>query len=149
MNELGYRGNALIKLLIPVQLLVFGTSSMVLAQQVTLSVGSGTATPGTSVTVPITLTAAGGAQPAGLQWTMGYSSADVSSVSVAAGSSSTAAGKSLSCSSTSTSTICIAYGMNENIIASGTVASATITIASGSLDSSAPIQISGVVATDL
>ncbi len=87
--------------------------------------------------------------PAGVQWTMGYSSSDISSVSVAAGSSSTAAGKSVNCSSTSTSTICVAYGMNENIIASGTVASATITIASGALDTSAPIQISGVMATDL
>ncbi len=149
MNLFGYRGNALIKLWITVQLLVFSTSSMVLAQQINLSVGSGTATPGATVTVPITLTATGGAQPAGMQWTIGYSSTDISSVSVTAGPSSTAAGKNVSCSSTSTSTICIAYGMNENIIASGTVASATITIASGSLDSSAPIQISGVAATDL
>src|ERR1700722_14023996 len=149
MNGLQHHCKLLIQLLITTFLLVFAASSTMLAQQVTLAVGSGSASPGTSVTVPITMTTSGGSVPAGVQWTMGYSSSDISSVSVVAGASSTAAGKSVNCSSTSTSTICVAYGMNENIIASGTVASATITIASGALDTSAPIQISGVMGTVL
>ena len=103
----------------------FLACNLVLAQQVTISLGSGSAAPGSSVTVPVTMTATSGVQPAGLQWTMGYSSTDVSSVTVTAGSSATAAGKTVSCSNTSTSTTCIAYGLNTSAMGSGIVANAT------------------------
>jgi uncharacterized protein (TIGR03437 family) len=148
MNEAIFNVKIFIKLKIAVRLLVLTASGTVLAQQVTLSVGSGTATPGTSVTVPITMTTSGGAQPAGLQWTMGYSSSDISNVSAMVGSGATAANKSVTCSSSSTATICLAYGINTNVISTGTVANVTFTIASSSLDTSSPIQVTGVMATD-
>jgi uncharacterized protein (TIGR03437 family) len=130
-------------------LLVLAASGTVSGQQVALAVGSGSAAPGTSITVPITLTISGGALPAGLQWTMGYSASDISGVTVTAGSSATAASKTVTClSASSTTTNCVAYGVNTNILSGGTLASATFTIASGSLDASTAIQMSGLMATD-
>jgi len=130
-------------------LLVLAVSGTVSAQQVALAVGSGSAAPGASITVPITLTTSGSAQPAALQWTMGYSASDISGVTVTAGASATAASKSVTCfSASSTTTNCVAYGVNENILTGGTLASATFTIASGSLDTSTAIQLSGLMATD-
>jgi uncharacterized protein (TIGR03437 family) len=149
VNEFKTSHKSLIQLGFVVHLFVLAASATVSAQQVTLSVGSGSGAPGTTVTVPITITTSGSPQPAALQWTMAYSSADISSVTVTAGSSATAASKSVSCSSSSsTTTICIAYGLNTNIFSSGTLASATFTIASGSPDPSTAIQLSGVMATD-
>src|SRR5436190_24267821 len=54
------------------------------AQQVTLSVSSGSATPGSTVALTVSMAATGGALPSSLQWTMNYSAADVTSVSVVA-----------------------------------------------------------------
>ncbi len=117
-------------------------------QGASIAVGSGAATPGSGVTVPVTLTTTGAPQPSGLQWTMAYSSADVSIVTVSAGPNATAAGKSVTCSSLPGSTTCVAYGMNSNVVSDGTLASVTFTIASGAVDTSAPIQVTGVMAAD-
>ena len=65
------------------------------AGHVALSSGSGT--PGSTVTLSLTMSATGGAQPSGLQWTMGYSSSDITSVVETIGSAASAAGKSLQC----------------------------------------------------
>ncbi len=147
MNEFSFDQKSLIPLGIAMQLLLAaGTAS---AQQVALSVGSGSVAPGTSITVPITMTTSGSPQPAGLQWTMVYSPTDISSVTVTSGPVATAASKSVNCfSSSSTTTNCVAYGLNTNIMNSGTLASATFTIASGTPDASTAIQMSGVMATD-
>jgi hypothetical protein len=130
----------------PLALMASGT---LLAQQVTLSIGSGSAARATSVTIPIIMSSSAGAQPAAFQWTMGYSSSDISSVSVTAGSSATSAGKNVTCNSSSTATTCIASGLNMNTISGGTVANATFTIAAGAVDTTVPVQITGVMATDM
>ena len=89
-------------------------------QSVTLSIGSGAGTAGSTVSLPINLTSSGGAQSAGLQWSFTYSS-DITSVSVVAGPSATNAGKSITCSANS----CLLLGFNNTAMANGTVATAT------------------------
>jgi hypothetical protein len=143
MNKPIFDVKSLIRLLIGAELLLCATSSMMLAQPVTVTVGSGTVSVGASITVPVTIASAG-AQSAALQWTMGYLSTDISSVSVTAGSSATAASKSVTCSSSLTSTTCLIYGLNANVISDGTVANVTFTIASTTLDLSSTIQLTGV-----
>src|SRR5258708_5196567 len=76
------------------------------AQQATVTLDSATTSPGGSVNLNISLTTSGGAQPAGLQWTMNYPAADIGTVSVVAGASANAAGKTVSCANNSGSTIC-------------------------------------------
>ena len=83
--------------------------------------------------------------PAAVQWTMSYPSSVVVSVSVVAGSSTTAAGKSVSCSNRIGATICVAFGMNPNIIGAGVLATATFKISSSAPSSSVPIQVGAVV----
>lgn len=128
---------------------VIWTASSVSAQQVTLSMASGATAPGGTVSLDISLATSGGAQPAGLQWTLSYPVSDVSGVNIVAGASANAAGKTLTCNSASGSTICVLYALNTTTITDGVVATATFTVPSSSLDSSAPIPMTAVVATDL
>jgi trimeric autotransporter adhesin len=122
--------------------LFLGLQILGLGQSVTLSVGSGSATAGTTVSLPINLSSSGGAQTAGLQWSFIYSS-DITSVTVAAGPSATNAGKSVTCSGST----CLILGFNNTAMADGTVATATFQIASSPSTTSIPIQITGVVAS--
>jgi uncharacterized protein (TIGR03437 family) len=124
------------------------SSSQAIAQSVTIAVGSGSAAPGAVVTLPVTITASGSAQPSDVEWTMGYSSSDISSVSVTAGPSAIAASKSATCSSLGNSTTCVVSGMNSNIIGNGTLATVTFTVASTSLHTSTPIPLSGVAVSN-
>jgi uncharacterized protein (TIGR03437 family) len=122
--------------------LLAGLQVIGLGQSVTLSIGSGSATAGTTVSLPINLSSSGGAQTAGLQWSFIYSS-DITSVTVVAGPSANNAGKSITCSATS----CLLLGFNHTVMADGTVATATFQVASNPSTTSIPVQISGVVAT--
>ena len=122
--------------------LFLGLQILGLGQSVTLSVGSGSGTAGTTVSLPINLSSSGGAQTAGLQWSFVYSS-DITSVTVAAGPSATNAGKSVTCSGST----CLILGFNNTAMADGSVATATFQIASSPSTTSIPIQITGVVAS--
>ena len=99
------------------------------------------------MSLTVSLTSTGGVQPAAIQWTMGYSTSSVTSVSVAAGSSLTAAGKSIMCSPNATGTICVAYGMNSNAISNGILATSTFQIAPGISVTSLPVQMTAVSAS--
>jgi uncharacterized protein (TIGR03437 family) len=128
-------------------ILLSATSAPAQAQQLTVSLSSGSSVPGGTVGLDLSLTTSGGAQPAVVQWTMSYSAADVTSVSVIAGPTATAASKSVVCSSAPGSTVCVVYGVNQNIISDGVAATVTLNIASGALDTSAPVQVTGVSAS--
>ena len=66
--------------------------------------------------------------PAGLQFDLTYSATDVKSVAVAAGQAATNASKTITCTTVSPSdTRCIISGINQNGIADGVVAVATVT----------------------
>ncbi len=112
-----------------------------IAQQVTLSLGSESTTPGSTATLALSMTATGGALPTSLEWTMNYP-ADITAATVAGGP------KSASCSSTAGSTTCLMFDLTTNVIPNGTVASATFTISPGSLSTSIPITLSGLMAAD-
>lgn len=113
-----------------------------LAQNSSLSLSSAGAAAGGSLTLNLTLS--GSAQPAGLQWTFNYSTADFTSMTVNAGLSATNAAKSLSCAGTNGSYTCILVGLNSNVIANGVVATATVTLSS-SASTVRPIQLANVL----
>src|ERR1700674_2914742 len=127
--------------------LLLVVASQALGQQVTVSIGSGSAVSGGTVSLGVTLASSAGALPAALQWTMSYPSSVVVSVSVVEGSSATAAGKSVTCSSTAGATTCLAYGLNQNIISPGVLATATFSIFSSAPSSSVPVQVAAVTAS--
>ena len=119
--------------------------SPAIAQQVTLSVGSGSAIPGSVAALDISM-AASGVSVAGLQWILNYPS-DVTGVSVVASPATTAAGKILSCTGGNGSTSCILYGLTGSTLSNGSVATATFTISTASVGPVIPITLSGMVAT--
>src|SRR5690349_14749506 len=92
-------------------------SSNMLRAQSSLSLSSATGSPGTAVTLGLTLS--GAASPAGMQWTFSYPAASVSSFVVSAGPAATAAGKTVQCSGSSTAYVCVVSGINKNVIAGG------------------------------
>src|SRR5437016_5865615 len=104
--------------------------------QISLSLASGTAVQGGSVSLNLSLSAS---TASALQWTLSYAAADVASVSVAAGPALTAAGKTIQCSTGIGSTICLAWGMNSTVIANGVVAVVTATLAPATSGASVPI----------
>jgi hypothetical protein len=108
------------------------------AQTITLAGGSGQ--PGSSISLPISHTA--GAQVSSLMWTLAYSASDFSNISVTAGPAATGAGKGVQCAATAPGRYtCIASGINSTNIASGTLATAAVTVASGTTATSSSIQI--------
>ena len=113
------------------------------AQNVTLGLASGAGSPGTLVALNVSLNAAIGNQPAGVQWSLNYSGADFSSVGFAAGGAATAAGKSISCNSGSGTATCVVWGINSTLIQNGVVATITFTISPSTLNTSSIIQLSG------
>lgn len=112
-----------------------------LGQSVTLSVGSGVGMAGSSASLPITLAAAGGAQVAGLQFSLSNSS-DITNVTFAIGSAATNAQKSITCNGST----CLIYGFTADVISNGPVATATFQVASSPSSSTIPVQLTGVVA---
>jgi uncharacterized protein YjdB len=91
-----------------------------------LQVGSATTQAGTTTQIPITLNSGTGTAPSALEWNLVVGSG-ITSYNVAAGASATSGGKTLTCSGAT----CILDGMNETAIPNGTVATVTVTVASG------------------
>jgi hypothetical protein len=126
------------------------------AQTAALSLGGGSASPGSTVILNLSVNSTG-SQPASVEWTLNYSTGDFSTVTFAAGAAATSAGKSISCNSTAGNRKCVAWGVNSNTISNGVVAtvsmkisastkntSSAVTLASGlsALTSSAPVATS-------
>jgi uncharacterized protein (TIGR03437 family) len=112
--------------------------------QTMLSLSSGSAIPGGSVSLTLVLTIVSGAAPAGLQWTLSYAAGDVVSVSTVAGAAITGAGKTLYCNPKSGSVTCIATGMNTTAMSSGVVAVVTLGLAAGLTSSTEPLPLTGL-----
>lgn len=119
--------------------------SLIVNAQAVISLGSGTASKGGSVALSLSLATSSASQSGALEWTLSYSAADVTSVNLTAGSALTAAGKTLSCSSGSGYATCVAYGVNQNAISNGTIASATLNVSSSAPDSSISVALNPVV----
>src|SRR5678815_714068 len=109
--------------------------------QTNLSLASGTAVQGGSVSLNLSVSAS---TAAALQWTLSYAAANVASVSVAAGPALTAAGKTIQCSPITGATVCMASGSNSTVIATGVVAAVTVTLTPTS-SPSVPISVGGTM----
>src|SRR5262249_14721813 len=109
-------------------LIVFGCAGSLLGQT-TLALQSGSASPGGTVSLNLILTTSTATMPAALQWSLGYSSADITAVNITAGPSATAAGKTLTCANTASSNTCTLAGLNLNTLTTGVVAVAQFTVA--------------------
>jgi hypothetical protein len=108
--------------------------------QSVLSVSSGSAVPGGSVTLSISLNTVYPGNSAGLQWTLNAPSPEVASFTTTAGPAAVAAQKSLYCANQT----CLLAGLNSNAFSNGVVASVKLTLspaATGNL----VIQFSGPV----
>ncbi len=88
-----------------------------------------------------------GAPITGLQWTMKYSSADFSSVSITASSTATASGEVLSCSKAPGQVTCLMINLGSGTapVPSGQIAVATFQISATTTNSFSAIELSGLV----
>jgi len=109
--------------------------------QDTISLSSGYATVGSSVSLGLTLSIASGSGPAALEFTYAYSTSDFTSVSLVAGPAAMAAGKSVACNGSSGSYTCLVYGMNNTTLTNGIVATAIFTVSPTTRSQSSSIQV--------
>jgi hypothetical protein len=129
----------------PIVLLLLTLLAGSSASAQTLSLASGSAVKGGSISLNLSLNA-GASTPAGLQWTLSYPSSEITSFSMAAGPVLAAAGKSLSCAPGAGTIRCLVTGMNSTAIASGVVAVATATVSSGATASVESIPMTNTMA---
>lgn len=126
-----------------------GLSSAAFGQQSAMALSSAAANSNGAATLALSLTNTGGVAPSGLQWTLGYAAADVSSVSISDGAAATSATKSVSCfSSGAAQMTCVLYGLTANPIGNGTVANVAVQLAAGSSATNIPISVTSLSATD-
>ncbi|MGA7409631.1 MAG: hypothetical protein WBW33_04040 [Bryobacteraceae bacterium] len=111
-----------------------------LSQSVTLELSSGVASPGTSVTLAMTLNSTG-ATPASAQWALEYATADFSSVTVTAGPAATDSGKTVTCNQASGVTTCMLWSMDATPIANGVVANVSVAASESSFANSSGVQL--------
>jgi uncharacterized protein (TIGR03437 family) len=117
------------------------------AQTTSLSLGSGTAPQGNSVSLNLSLSTSGGSAPSGLQWALNYPSGSVGPLTIAPGPVLAAAGKNVTCNASGGTVTCVAVGMNATAIASGSVATVTVGLGSAAGGSTVPISVNGVLGT--
>ena len=112
---------------------------------ITYTLGSG-ATDATGKAVLDMSIATNRLAPAGLQWEMSYSAADVASLVAVAGPVSTAAGKDVTCASIGDNRVrCLVSGLNANAIGNGVAARVTVQTQTGSAAATSTITLSNVV----
>lgn len=111
-----------------------------------LQVQDVTASPGLSVQVPVQLSSAAGQSVAGLQFDVLYDTAAVIINSVGAGPAAVNAGKTLSSATPATGRLRVLIsGLNENVIANGTVAVLSIVVRPGATGAQTGLALASVV----
>ena len=126
-------------------LLVLILPAVGFCQKVALSLGSGSATPGSTLTLDLTISSQQ-ALPAGVEWTLTYWPVDVASVQVAPGPAALAAGKSVWCQGGAGTYTCILTGINSNVIPDGVVAKVFIQLSATTTDGVSSMRLDHVVA---
>ena len=114
------------------------------AQSSSLTLATGSAAEGASVSLNLSLNAASGSMPSALQWTFSYSPSNVT-LSVAPGAALNNASKTVSCNTTGGYTICLATGLNSKPISSGVVAIVTAKLAAYTSSSSVSIAVASTM----
>jgi uncharacterized protein (TIGR03437 family) len=111
--------------------------------QDTMALSSGNAVEGGSIALNLSLSSAVGSEPAGIQWTLTYSAANVASIDAVAGSSAAAANETIACFAGAGSYTCLLSGMNDEAMQNGVVAVINVTMTSSAV--ATPISLTNVV----
>jgi hypothetical protein len=116
--------------------IVLVSSTRAFGQADALALSSAVVPPGGTASLNLSLTSPAGSEPAGLEWTLIYSTSAITNITATIGAAGTAAGKVLSCSLSPGSYTCFVTGLstsglNANIIQNGVVAVVTATISVG------------------
>ena len=118
-----------------------------LAGSATLSMDTAAAIPGGTASLPLTLSASG-ASVSTLQWTLNYSSSDVSHIDILVGPSGNASAKDLTCVPVADGTAaCMLSGLNQNAISDGVVATAVLTLSPQTVASSEIVSVTGAASS--
>ena len=120
--------------------------------QDTVILSSGSAAPGNTVSLDLSISVVSGSAPASLEWTYSYSAGDFTAVSVVAGPAAVAAGKFVSCNGSPGSYTCLLFGINSTSLSNGVVATATFTVSPTTTSASSTVQVinsSGATASGL
>jgi hypothetical protein len=116
--------------------LVLAVCGYAFAQNATLSLSSGSAAPG--ATVPLNISLAGtGTLPVSTEWNLSFSTTDFSEVNV----TSAATNKSISCQYGTGTATCMLWGLNDTPMASGVVATVSLTVSASTKDTSSLVQL--------
>ena len=116
------------------------------AQMPGITVGSASGAPGTQTSISVTL--APGATPVStLQFDLSFPST-LSFAGVATGTAAAAAGKDASGNAITGGARFLIFGMNQNAIGSGVIASIQLNISAGASAGTIPLTISGIVSSD-
>ena len=118
---------------------LFLSSICQLHAQSNLALSSGTALPGGTTSLSLSLSSPGSNQPAAIQWTLIYPAASVAGLNVTAGPALSSAGKTVTCAGGAGAVTCVAWGVNSTTISDGVIAFVSVTLSGGS---AAPISIS-------
>lgn len=118
------------------------------AQTVTMGLSSASGSPGSAVTLDLTMDGNSSDPAASLEWTVGYSTTDFSSVVVTAGPASTGAGKAVSCNTTAGAMTCLVWSSTSTPIQNGVVASVVMTISASTQSTSSQVQLGVGFAAD-
>jgi hypothetical protein len=129
-----------------------GSRAPAVVQTPALSVSGVSGAPGATVVLSVALNSSSGTLPASIQWDLTYSSSDLSLVTGsydAIGGAGSAAGKVADCNSISAGDVrCIVSAINTTAIQSGVLATLTFQIVAGTTDSSTPVSLVNVAASD-
>src|SRR5581483_3371406 len=115
------------------------------AQPVTLALGGGSVSPGSSVALPLSI-ANGGNVTSGVEWTLTYSPSDFSAGSISAASVETSSNKQLTCNNPTPGHFnCMAWGLNATGLSDGVLAVVNLT-AAATVSGNAAIALSNSLA---
>jgi len=126
------------------RLLLFLLTACIAAAQTLSLTGPSTAKAGTSITLNVVSGGATATGPAAVQWTLALPAGFTASNPLL-GSGASAASKNLACGTGAL--LCLVYGVNQNVLGNGTVASVTVTIPANASGQTA-FALSGLVAAD-
>lgn len=116
------------------------------AQTVTLTLtGPVSAKQGSTVNLTLSSSGATVSGPAGLQWTVSPPAGSTVGTPTA-GTATTAASKQVACGAANL--LCLVYGLNQNVIANGAVATIPVTIANNAATGAAVFTLTGIFAPD-
>jgi VCBS repeat-containing protein len=117
-------------------------ASIAALQGSSLTLGSGTAAPGGTVSLPLSLVSSQAGAVSSLEWTLTFSTAEFSDIHISTGPSATQSGKSVHCHASSAGRYkCVLAGGNITGVMDGIIANAVLTVATSASSSSAQVGV--------